>query len=342
MKQSPRISVLLPFYNCATTIAATLRSITAQTLSTWELIAVDDGSSDRSAEIVARFAAGDRRIRLFLRPHYGVTASANFAAEAAQSSLLARIDGDDLMHPQRLALQMEFLRHHPDIVLVGSRVQLFPEQRVGQGSHEYLRWQNSLLSSEEIARNIYVELPVANPSTTFRRAIFLQLGGFREGPFPEDYDFQLRLCQQGLKMAKLPQTLLFWRDSAQRLTHCDPRYSRAAFTALRAHYLQHEPLIRQQRPLAIWGAGRKSRKRAAHLLSKGIVHAVWIDIDPRKIGNLVDGKEVVAPTWLVMPQQIRQRPFILIYVTNHGAKEEISTQLESWGYKAGHDYLAVG
>ena len=92
------------------------------------------------------------------------------------------------------------------------------------------------------------------------------------------------------------------------------------------------------RPLAYWGAGRRTRQRAGLLIDSGFPPDYWIDIDPRKIGMAFNGAEVVGPDRLEDPT----RPFVLVYVTNHGARELIAARLNELGYTRGADYLAVG
>lgn len=337
-RRIPTVAVLLPFYNAADTLAETLDSIQAQSLGDFSLIAVDDGSSDGSAEIVRQRMRHDPRIMLLQPGHQGVVGAMNSALAHCHSPLVARMDADDIMHPQRLALQSHFLLRHPEIDLIGSRVRLFPDELIQDGFAEYIRWQNSCLSTKSIADNIYVELPIAHPSVMFRREVIVAAGGYRDGDFPEDYELLLRLHHCGCRMAKLQEVLLYWRDSVGRLTRTDPRYSRQAFDRIRARYLAEDPRLQQARPLAFWGAGRNTRKRVAHLLAHGYRASAWIDIDRRKIGNLIDGVKVVEPGWL----RRKNRPFVLSYVSNHGARELIADALQAMGYEEGQDYLMVG
>lgn len=334
----PLVSVLLPFYNAAATLDETLHSIRQQTFTHFELIAVDDGSADASAAIVRAHAGDDARIHLLQPGRQGVVGAMNSALAAARAAIAARMDADDLMVPERLELQYRMLCDQPQLAAVGSQVQLFPAELVQGGFHEYIRWQNACLTPHDIADEIYVELPIANPSLMFRRDVVLALGGYRDGPFPEDYDMLLRLHHAGHAMAKVAQVLLHWRESTGRLTRTDARYSRDAFARLRSDYLARDPRLHSGRPLVICGAGRRTRQRAQLLLEHGFRPVAWIDIDPRKIGNSVQGVPVHAPQWLDQ----EDKPFVLSYVTNHGARDIIAAQLQGMGYLRGRDYLMVG
>jgi hypothetical protein len=174
----------------------------------------------------------------------------------------------------------------------------------------------------------------------YRRRHILSAGGYRHGMFPEDYDLWLRLHRQGMQMAKLPRVLLQWRDRPQRVTRVDPRCSRQAFDRLRSAALARDPRLRsrQHRELVVWGAGRKTRQRVALLLEHGYRPNAWVDIDPRKIGNTIEGAPVVAPEWL----QREPKPLVLCYVARHGARELIEQELNRYGYCKGKDFLQVG
>jgi glycosyltransferase involved in cell wall biosynthesis len=332
------VSVILPFRNTAATLPDCLDSIGRQTLAEFELLAIDDGSDDESAAIVRRYAAGDWRIRLISPGHVGLVGALNLGIAEAHAPLIARMDADDRMHPERLAAQRDELARRADLALVASQVELFPSEHVRAGYGEYVRWQNQVISAADIANNIYVESPFAHPSVMLRHAAFDRVGLYADGPFPEDYELWLRMHAAGLRMAKLPRVLLFWREHPGRASRVDPRYARGAFDLLRARFLAREPRLLAGRPVAIWGAGRKTRLRARQLIEQGLMPAAWVDIDPDKIGHSVWGLPVRPAEWLDQ----RPRPFVLIYLTAHGAREVAAGRLEGWGYRAGQDYLAVG
>ncbi|RLJ17792.1 glycosyl transferase [bacterium endosymbiont of Escarpia laminata] len=334
-----KLEIILPFRDAATTLDPCLDSIRQQTFRDFRLLAINDHSRDDSCSVVQQHANCDKRIRLLHNPHPGLVNALNFGLMQATSPLIARMDADDLMDQQRLQLQLDYLQQNKIITLVGCQVRLFPKNLIHAGYREYVRWQNQCLDPDEIAADIYIESPFAHPSVMFRRKAIIETGGYREGMFPEDYDLWFRLHRAGHRMAKLPQILLDWRESENRTSRQDPRCSREAFDWLRAHYLARDPLLLARRDeLVIWGAGRKTRKRCQRLLEQGFQVKAWIDIDPRKIGNRLQGVPVVSPEWLLQ----ESKPFVLVYVTNHGARDLIRQELEDMGYRRRVDYLMVG
>jgi glycosyltransferase involved in cell wall biosynthesis len=339
MNPSPEVSILLPFHNAADTLEECLDSIEAQTLGSYEVVAVDDGSTDSSAEIVQDRARRDSRLRPVAPGRVGLVRALNLGIGEARAPLLARMDADDVMLPERLRLQREYLISHPEIDLVGTRVELFPPELIREGYREYARWQNACLTPEQVAAESYVESPFAHPSVMMRRSALDRVGRYADGPFPEDYELWLRMHHAGCRMAKLPYTLLRWRERGDRTSRTDPRYARKAFDRLRAGYLARDPRLRRDREFVIWGAGRTTRQRTRHLFERGRTPAAWIDIDPKKIGNTVWGLPVRPAEWLLDRDP---RPFVLIYVARHGSREEVVACLEEWGYRVSDDFLAVG
>jgi glycosyltransferase involved in cell wall biosynthesis len=334
----PRISIILPIHNAAATLPACLRSLARQTFSDYEVLAIDDGSSDESPAIVAAAAARDARIVPIAAGRIGLAAALNLGLELARAPLVARMDADDVMHPTRLELQYHALQSQPELVLIASRVVAFPARVIKAGLREYLRWQNRILTPEQVDAEIYVEAPFAHPSVMFHRAPVRELGGYTTKPYPEDYELWLRMHEAGMLMQKLPQNLLAWREHPERATRRDPRYARDAFDELRADFLARDPRLHSGRPLVYWGAGRVTRQRVRRLIERGFVPFAWIDIDPAKIGQTIWGAPVYAPAWL----NRQPRPFVLVYVTNHGARDLIDSWLQGMGYQPGRDYLGVG
>ncbi len=334
------VCILLPYRDAEATLESCLASIAAQTFDDYRVIAIDDHSTDASAALVRDHAASDPRIHCLSNPGHGLVGALNTGLRACHTELVARMDADDLMYPRRLERQLAQMWDTPGLTLLGCATRPFPDHLVRKGLREYVRWQNRCNTPEQIAEQIFVESPFAHPGVLFRRAPVMRLGGYRHGPFPEDYDLWLRLHQAGAVMAKLPEVLLDWRDAPDRTSRRDPRCSREAFDRLRARYLARDPrLLGRRHRFVIWGAGRRTRKRCHWLLKQGFEPQAWIDVDPNKIGNRLGGVPVVAPDWLA---ERDPRPLVLVYVASHGARERIAAELDAMEYRAGIDYLAVG
>ena len=335
----PQISVVMPVRDGAATLMECLNSLLAQTFMDWELVLVDDGSLDASSRIAAHFAGRDTRVRVLRTSGVGIPLALNYGLQACRAPLVARMDADDRMHPRRLELQAAGFQRWPHCDVLGSRVSLFPESAVAGGMREYMAWQNACTSPAQLHADIYWEAPFVHPSVSFKRKVVLDAGAYRDGDFPEDYELWLRLNSVGARFAKLKSTLLEWRVHEQSTSRRDGRYRREAFDTVRFEYLRNDGRLTKASELVVWGAGRATRKRLRGLLERSPKLAAWIDIDKRKIGNMVNGVQVHAPSWL---RYRRPKPFVLACVTSHGARKAISRYLQQCGFVPGADFLCVG
>lgn len=333
----PKISVTMPCYNCGETVGRALDSLLAQSCADFEVVAVDDGSTDDTAGVLAEYARRDSRIRTFSIEHGGVIAAANAAIEAASGRHVARMDADDEALPHRLAAQSAFLDENPDIGLVGCRVRFGGCRDACAGYAHYVDWTNTLLTPEAIELNRFVEFPVPNPSIMYRRECITAHGPYLDGDFPEDYELLLRWQEAGVRMAKVDAELLVWNDPPSRLSRTHPRYDVDAFYRVKTEYLArwlktnnpHHPVVH------ILGSGRTTRKRADLLLAHGIEFAAYYDIDPRKIGHVVNGVPVVDRNDI----PAAGAGFCLPYVGSRGAREEIAEFLHGRGFVLGRDFI---
>ncbi|MDZ7772701.1 MAG: glycosyltransferase [Balneolaceae bacterium] len=333
----PSVSVILPVYNAAGTLDEAVESICSQSLQDWELVAVDDGSTDGSAEKLRQWAGRDPRIRPLFREHRGIVPSLNDGVEAARAPLLARMDGDDRSMPRRLELQKKLLDRSPDTGLASCLVRHLGEEEETAGYARHVRWINSLTGHDEIARSRFIESPLAHPSVMFRAGTLRKYGGYRDGDFPEDYELWLRWLEAGVRMQKVEQELLLWRDEPGRLSRTDARYAFEAFYRIKAGYLAR--WLKRNNPrhpeVVIWGAGRTTRKRAELLCPHGVEITHYVDIDPNKIGNTVHGRPVWSPDDLPNPG----RRFVVSYVGRHGANSMIRKDLTTRGYREVDDFI---
>ena len=325
----------MPVFNSQDTLTECLDSIFYQSLQDFELIAVNDFSTDKSVEIIRSY--NDPRIRVIENKNKGIVPALNTGLSCCNSNYVARMDADDVMYAERLEKQYEVLNGDSDITLCATQAKKFPEEIIQAGYVEYMRWQNACLTTQDIKNQIYIESPFAHPSVMFRKDRIVESGAYKDGEFPEDYELWLRLFQEEQKMMKLDEVLLGWRESDGRLSRISSRYSDSAFEKLRAAYLAKDTRLKN-RDIVFWGVGRKTRQRIQYLIDTGIKPSAWIDIDANKIGNEYHGAKTFSPDWL---QQHDEKPFVLNYVRNHGAREDCRGYLDDAGYVMGEDYLDV-
>lgn len=337
MGRYPRLSVLMPCYNAAATLDEALGSLVQQTYTDFEIVAVDDGSTDATRELLARWSVDEPRLRVIDQEHSGIVQALNSGLEGCRGEYVARMDADDRCHPERFARQLAYLEAHPDTALVSCKVKAFPQGQVREGFLIYLEWQNALLTDEDIRREIFVESPFAHPSVTFRKDVILQVGSYQERGWAEDYDLWLRLYLAGAGFAKLPEVLLGWRESPERLTRTHGRYSLENFLRAKAHYLVQGPLVGRD-ALILWGAGMIGRRLSKHLLRLNAPLVAFIDIDPRKIGGTRRGLPILPPEALLKWWGRYEKPILLAAVGARGARALIRQQLESMGLREGVDW----
>ncbi len=333
----PAISVLLPCYNAANTIDETLDSLARQTFADFEVVAVDDGSTDSTLERLETWAARDARIRVLSPPHGGVIAAANAGLEVCTAPYIARMDADDRAHPERLAKQAAYLDAHPDMAVVSSLVKAFPDEDVRAGYRIYIQWLNSLVTDEDIRREMFVESPLANPSIMMRSTWFKKMGGYHEYGWPEDYDLWLRMYMAGAKFAKIPEVLLKWRDHPNRITRTDRRYSVENFLRAKAHYLARGPLQGRD-AVIVWGAGMMGRRLSKQLQNNEVPLVVFVDVDPKKIDRTRRGKPIIAPAALLNWWGRYANPALLAAVGARGARGLIRARLVKMGLVEGRDW----
>jgi glycosyltransferase involved in cell wall biosynthesis len=234
----PIVSVLLPVRDAGAFLAPSLASLWRQSLHDFEVVAVDDGSTDGSGETLERAARSEPRLRVLRPGRVGLPGALNLALAAARGRWIARHDADDLSHPRRFELQHALLSARPDLTVAGCRLELRPRSFSGLGMRRWVAWHNALLTHEAMAREALVDSPLAHGTAMIGRSALEDVGGWRDKDWPEDLDLWLRLLAAGARFAKLPATLYAWRQHASNATRRDARYRQSAFDALRVDALE--------------------------------------------------------------------------------------------------------
>ena len=335
------ISVLLPVRDGAATLAVAIESVLAERDEALELVVIDDGSTDASAAIAARFAARDPRVVCVATEGVGVARALASGLAIAQGDLIGRMDADDESLPTRFPRQRALLESNADLAAVGVKVEAFGAARVGEGLAAYLAWQNGLFTPRDHANAIFVESPLCHPSVLIRRSALDAVGGWRDGPFAEDYDLWLRLDAAGHAFAKVDATLFRWRHREERMTFRDPRCSAAAMLALRARGLAQRLRSREpSRDFVIWGAGRTGRRLARALEDYDLRPRFFVDIDPRKLDRQARGLPIASPDSLLAPGA-PTAAIVVVAVGARGARDIVRARLLARGRTEGIDFVCA-
>ncbi len=329
------ISILLPAYDCAETLAECLESVSCQRETSWECIVVDDGSSDCTPDIAREFAARDGRFRLVSTPHAGIVRALGAGLEFCSAPFIARMDADDRMHPERLSLQREALARNPDWDAVGCHVRIFPRDHLTPGRLAYEAWLNSVEQPEQLAAEALIECPIAHP-TLFARREAMQDFGYRDRGWPEDYDLVLRWLAAGKKIGVVPQALLDWRDTPDRLSRSSDCYASDRFARCKAEHLA-QGFLSGQRHYILWGYGDTGRVLRRELASHERHPSHIVELHPGRLGQRIHGALVIPPDAL---PHLEQQP-IVTSVAGAGPRGQIRAALREMGFSEGVDFVVA-
>lgn len=195
---NPSVSVVLAVYNGLPWLPESLASLRRQTFTDFEVVLIDDGSTDGTAAVLAETASADARFRIITQANRGLVASLNRGIAEARGSLIARIDSDDIAEPGRLEAQVEFMRAHPKVAVVGSAIRIIDQDGVPGKRLGYP------CKPSDVAADMARGCALAHSAVMMRRDVVQAVGGYRESfRHAEDYDLWLRLAEKH-ELANLP------------------------------------------------------------------------------------------------------------------------------------------
>jgi hypothetical protein len=201
------------------------------------------------------------------------------------------------------------------------------------GLRAYERWLNAMRSDSDVAREAFIECPLAHPTLMLRRQAFAELL-YRDEPWPEDYDLVLRALAAGHRLGTVPERLLHWRDGSGRLSRTSARYSIAAFTACKAAFLANGFLKHTDR-YVLWGYGDTGKALADALAQHGKHPCAIIELHPGRLGQLIRGVRVVPPD--ALPGLPREP--LLVSVAGLKPRSEIRAALAAMGFLEARDFV---
>lgn len=333
----------MPVRNAQPWLEQAIRSVLGQSFSDLELVVADDGSNDGSLDVARKVGDEDGRVRIIEAGGVGIVGALEAARRVARAPLLARMDADDVSPPDRFASQVALLRDRPNVTLCGTPVRYFPRSGLGKGALRYEAWINSLVSPEQIERDLFVECPLAHPTFMARANAVAAVGGYRDMDWPEDYDLIFRLHDAGARFARTSGAPYQWREHADRLSRRHPRYAIDAFRRLKVHWLLRRFLKAEgaagpsRRSVVICGSGPTGKAFQKLLKHAGVSVLAFVDVDARKLGQDINGALVVP----VEDLDEFTGSLFLGAVSGPQARGEIRTYLTGAGLAEMGDFVMV-
>ncbi len=320
---------LIPVRDAARWLGEAVRSALVECAPGDEVLVVDDGSRDDPGAVLP----DDPRLRLIRQPPLGIVAAMENGRRLLPTPLIARLDADDVALAGRIALQRARMEADPRLGAIGGRARMRADDGVvPEGMRRYTEWVNGL---DDPRVGLLVESPLFHPAVLLRASAVEAVGGYRDGPFPEDYDLWLRLVAAEWGIAAVREDVVWLRDRPGRLTRTDPRYARSAFTPLKRAWVA-QVLLPTPRRVLVWGAGQEGSPWIRWLIAHGHTVVGALDIKP---GTTRQGVPVLPPDRL----PTLSFDLLLVAVGARGARDEIRGRITLMcpGLVEGRDWWAL-
>lgn len=327
------ISIVMPVKNTSSYLEECLDSIVNQTYANWELLAVDDGSTDDSHSILEHYAQNDKRIKVFMNAGQGIIEALRIAYKNSSGEFITRMDSDDIMKASKLEVMSTQLNEIGKGHIALGLVSYFSKDGIGDGFKKYEDWLNQLSKAGNNFHEIYKECVIPSPCWMMYKSDFDMCGAFNSSVYPEDYELTFRFYANKIKPIPTQEVLHLWRDYSTRTSRTHPHYADSSFIELKVNsFLELD--YDSKRNLVLWGAGSKG-KFTADLLLKKEIPFTWICDNPKKIGKDIYGKIMHPFTKLNEIENAQS----IITVANPDAQEEIKTYYKDRDLIAMKDYF---
>ncbi len=333
MTDQPLVTIIMAVKDTAPYLHDCLDSILKQTYQNWELIAVNDYSSDDSPKILQEYAAKDSRVRFYNSDKPKLISTLQLGYSKTKGILITRMDSDDKMPDYKIQVLVEqWLKYGRGTVISGGVKHFVDEGIVGDGFIRYEKWLNKIVLSGTYYQEIYRECVIPSNCWLLHKGDFAAVGAFNPLVYPEDYDLCLRFYKLGLSVIGIDKVLHHWRDRSDRISRTWDEYKDNRFFDIKMRYF-YELDRDKTRPLVLWGAGRNGKDIAKILQSYNDTFN-WVCDSERKIGKDIYG---VILEHFDNTQNIENAQIIVV-VASPAGKKQIEEQLTSWGKKAVDDY----
>jgi len=277
----------MPVRNADPFLKECLDSILCQTFTDWELIAINDHSSDDSLGILKSYTELDPRIKALTNEGSGIIDALRLAYKNSSGAYITRMDADDIMTTHKLDLLLEPLKLHGAGNLAVGLVKYISTTELGDGYRSYEHWLNELSKDNINFDWIYKECPIPSPAWMLHREDLDRCGAFDHDIYPEDYDLAFRMRDADLTVRSTSEVVHHWRDHPERSSRTDDNYKDNSFIQLKVyHFIRSE--YDKSKTVILWGCGKKG-KRIATLLIENEIEFEWVTNNPKKIGHNIYG-----------------------------------------------------
>ncbi len=283
------VSILMPFRNTAPWIEETIDSVLIQSIEDWELIAIDDHSTDASSQLIEKYR--HPKIKILKNEGSGIIPALQTGLKNATGTFITRMDADDVMPPKKLEQLRDLLLNSNPRTIATGHVKYFGENEISSGYLSYQNWINDRCSNEDHYDHIFRECVVASPNWMVRKNVIIDDQIFDHLKYPEDYDMTFRWMQKGFQIVSANAVTHLWREHPTRTSRNSEVYDQESFFELKLQwFLKLHPEISS---LAVFGADRKGKLTVKHLEEDYQIH--WYDIAFEQFKSPIMGYEIKDP-----------------------------------------------
>lgn len=324
-------------YNGENHVAETIDSVLNQTFNKFEFIIIDDGSTDRTADILQSYE--DPRIRLFtFKRNRGIPEALNHGIKHAVGKFIVKVDGDDIQHPERFEKQLKFMIQNPQFVLTKTLVNYFPDSKKVENSTRYMTikkyvepYKNKVKTPKHIAKTLDWYCCIPHTTMMIKKEI-LSKYQYNKLPLSEDYDLFYRMNQDDLLMGHIDECLVNTRISAVSTTvQRNNLFDQCAYKIKE----KNMELFKKNQYVYIWGAGSYGQSVLELLLEKNWTIQGFIDSDVRKKGIIVKGHRIYSKDIIDNSKKNK------IIIASQPGMFDIIRYLSAHGYKSEQDFMVL-
>ena len=315
----------MPVKNAAAWLGDSIRSIQNQSYENWELIAIDDHSSDGSLSILQSFSQSDPAITFYQNSAKGIIPALQLALTKTSGDFITRMDADDIMPENKLGLLLEKAVENRDALTTGFVKYFSDDGKVSSGYLKYERWLNNTLTDEKFTENMFRECVVASPNWLISKQLIEKLEIFERLVYPEDYHMMLLLWTAGVEFQSVKEVTHLWREHPERTSRNSLHYQQKAFFDLKVTFFV-ENVLDDNDQLVIFGSGRKANLAKQVLIEK---ERNYLQLDLKETENIYH--------YSILPEVENPKILIVVYPPNE-QRVQIEDFLQTHDLEKGKDF----